>query len=1013
MLAGGLAMLTVMLPAQSPAGTGTVQGRISNATTGAALRSVEVKVAGTQYSTITEDDGAYRLVGVPAGEIKLVANYVGSVQQSLSVTVAPGAIVQQDFQLTLDGTSAETVKLAKFTVVADREMSAQAIAMNERKHAPNIQDVVALDEFGDRKGSIGQFLAFLPGVSLNFAGSNPTDASLRGFPSDFTTMSIDGAQMSSSFVEGRGQRLEEVSTVNIARVEVTKVPTPDMPASGLGGAINLVTKSGFESKTRRFTYDIYGMYHSWQGITLDGGPRGDAKETSPSYNQPSVDLTLLQPVTKNLAVTLGYSRYWEHLPMSTGTSGQVDVQPTWNLANLFQRQSQFNSLDQVRIRTNYQAGVDWRITPNDTLTLRFSQQEPILATTRDVLIFNYGVGATGDATFTQGAATAVGTVSMNNGGNNILNHTLNHVTNLRYRHDGSMWRIDGAASYSDSVTDKRDTDRGYFNTTPAQIANLIIKGEGIGKFESTIPTTYSATTRTGTPVDLYDGGNYSIVSGTSSPADTSMRRKTARLDFSRSFSPGFPLTVKVGAALDDSDRDNRNPSKTWTFRPNGATDVTSRLASNFDVFDNAFNATGPNVFGQPVRWISGRKLYDLYKQHPDWFVLDQATAYQNLVNNSREMSETITAGYLRADARLLNSRLWLVGGVRFEGTDVSGMGPINDITAIYQRDAAGNFVLSGGQRVLITTDALAQNQLRYKERGAQARQKYHGFYPSLNATYNLSDKLILRAAYARTIGRPQTSNIIPGATITAPDVASPTITVSNTALKPWTADSYDLSLESYQLKGGVGSIGLFYKKIGDFFNSVSTAATPEALAQYGLPNDPIYQNYVIASLSNGGSATVRGAELAYRQSLDAISFLPKGLRLFASATKLQVEGDHSADFSGFNPMTYAGGISLIRKRYFLKLTYNYQGEIRTGSVAVNAANGIPADTWNYQGEKRRLGVDGQYSLNKRLSFYVAIVDMLGFVQDQRRYAPDTPDYAKNSRLQKLGYFSTLGFRGEF
>ena len=42
----------------------------------------------------------------------------------------------------------DTVKLDAFTVQADRQMSAQALAMNEQRNAPNIKNVVAIDEFG-------------------------------------------------------------------------------------------------------------------------------------------------------------------------------------------------------------------------------------------------------------------------------------------------------------------------------------------------------------------------------------------------------------------------------------------------------------------------------------------------------------------------------------------------------------------------------------------------------------------------------------------------------------------------------------------------------------------------------------------------------------------------------------------------------------------------------------------------------------------------------------------------
>jgi TonB-dependent receptor len=755
------------------------------------------------------------------------------------------------------------------------------------------------------------------------------------------------------------------------------------------------------------------MYHSWQGVTLEGGPKGDASATSPSYNQPSVEMTLVQPLGDDLAVTLGFARYWEHKPMESGTE-ETDEQPTWNLVDLYQRQSQWNSLNQVRIRTSAQIGVDWRITPKDTLSIRHSFHEPILATNRSVLNFNYGAGATGGPTFTQGAANGVGTATMNGSGNNVYNHTENRLTNLRYRRQDGAWRFDATLGYTDSATDKRNTDRGHFNTTPASITNLIIRGEGIPASGGTIPTLYTATTRTGTPVDLYDGGNYSINNVTSNQVDTFMRRLTGRLDLARDFAFRVPVTLKTGVAIDRSERDNRTESLNWAFRPNGASDAASRRAGNFDVFDDEFNAGGPTLFGKRVRWFSGRKVHDLYEQHPDWFVLNEPLAHQNYVNNSRDMLETISAAYLRGDVRLFDSRLWLVSGVRFERTEVEGHGPLNDINAIYQRDAAGNYILdANGKRVLISTDPLEQARLRYQERAAYAKNQYDGFYPSFNATYNLTDNLLLRGAFARTIGRPRTGNVIPGTTVSAADAANPTITVSNTGLQPWTATSYDLSLESYQIKDGVGSVGVFYKSIKNFFGNVRTPATAESLAEFGLADDPAYQGYEISTLINAGDATIKGVEFSYRQSLTFLPAWARGLQVFVNATRLEVEGSNSADFTGFNPKTYAAGISLVRPRYFVKFTYNYQGKIRTGSAAPNAANGIPANTSTYQDAKERFGISAQYSFSKRYALYFSIVDFTGFEQHLQRHAPDTPEYARSSRLQELGYFTTIGIRGTF
>ena len=75
----------------------------------------------------------------------------------------------------------------------------------------------------------------------------------------------------------------------------------------------------------------------------------------------------------------------------------------------------------------------------------------------------------------------------------------------------------------------------------------------------------------------------------------------------------------------------------------------------------------------------------------------------------------------------------------------------------------------------------------------------------------------------------------------------------------------------------------------------------------------------------------------------------------------------TADFTGFNPSSYAGGINFIRARYFIKLTCTHQGETRRGAVAANVANGIPTGTFNYQDARTRWGLSAQYSLTKRFA----------------------------------------------
>jgi len=1024
-------LLPVLAPAPLPAqptparssgnAVGVIEGRVFNAATGSTLANARVTVDGSAREAFTDDAGAFRLTGVPSGPARVSVTYLGMEPQRAEVMVAAGAEARRDFELQLaraGGAPAadRTVKLDAFNVVEAREMSAQAISMNEQRNAPNIKNVVAIDEFGDRGAeNIGEFLLFLPGVSITTSGSEPTTVSLRGFPGNNTGLTLDGGEMATSFNgNSRSLDLREMPMNNVSRVEVTKVPTPDMPAAGLGGSINLISRSGFESRQRRLSFNAYTMFHHRGGFTFDGGPRNHNADNSPRFIQPSFDFSYQHPVNRDFALTVGGSRTWRFKPMETGDK-ETDESPTWDLVRLVQTSSQWNSLAQTFQTLQGSLGFDWRLSPTDSISASVNFRDYALYITRSVLGFNYGAGATGGATFTQGAPAGVGVVTMNGSGENVdITTTTKHYT-LRYRHRGDVWRWDAHGAFSTSATDRLDVDAGFFNLAPATLTGLVLRGEGIPSSGGTIPTRYSAT-RAGVPVDVYDGGNYTLGNPTTNQPDWNTRKSNLRLDLAREFAAAFPLTLKVGGALDTYVSDQRRYGKTWNFRPNGSTNAADRLASRFDVFDAAFLAEAPTLFGQRVRWISGQKLFDLYRANPSWFVLDEAQVHQDFVNNSRRLRETITAGYVRTDARLLRNRLWIVAGARYERTADRGHGPLNDINAQFQRNPNGSLVdgntaLAGIQRVPLSTDPLALRRLRYVERGAAADRSYDGLYPSLNASFNLTENLILRAAYAHTLGRPNINNIIPSTNISEPDVATPLITVNNAGLNPWSARSYDLSLESYQIKDGFGSIGVFQKSITDFFTSVTTAATPELLEQYGLEGDPSLLGYQVRTLANGGDAKIQGFEFSYRQSLTFLPAWARGLQVFVNFTKLNLSGSRTADFSGYNPKSIAGGINFVRGRFALKTTISHLGDTRTGAVAANATT--PANTFNYQKKRTRIGANATFSLSRRYSLYASVVDLGGFVQNQQRYAPDTPEYARPIRWQELGFYTNIGVRGSF
>ncbi|MFM8335174.1 MAG: TonB-dependent receptor domain-containing protein, partial [Opitutaceae bacterium] len=656
-----------------------------------------------------------------------------------------------------------------------------------------------------------------------------------------------------------------------------------------------------------------------------------------------------------------------------------------------------------------QLGFDFKLTPKDILSIGGQIKFHRFDLARSRLAANYGAGATGDATYTQGAALGVGSVAIGGTWYNRLNKQ--RQLNLKYSHQGNVWNFEFNADYSDAKYFEDTTKNGYFDSVDAQIPNLIIRGDDIPLLG--IAKRYNVRTRTGDPVDIYNGANYTINSVIDRNRISQAELPALRASISRSFDVTIPLTLKAGIAADQQDRDFRIRIDRYNFRPNGAADAAPRRAGLFDVFDEEFlRESARNIYGNRLREISNKKVYELYQKNPSWFVLDEAAAYQSFVTNSSELKETVTAAYLRADTKLFKNRLWLTAGVRLERTDVAGLGPLDDIAAQYQKNPDGSIKRdTAGAPFLKTTNVLELRKLRYVERGASAESHYQDFYPSLNSSYRVGDAFVLRLAYARTIGRPNINFITPGTTITEPDNPNPRITVNNPGLLPWTADNYDISIETYEVKGGSGSIGVFRKDVKNFFGSIRTAASDELLAKYSLTTDGTYNGYEIATMDNVGDAKITGYEMSYRQNLVFLPGILGSFQLYGNLTKLTTQGNRSADFSGFVPSNLSTGISFIRPRYFIKLNYLHQDSFRTTFVAQSTTE--LADTYNYQPVYSRWGINGEYSFSKRCTVFASAADLGRRTAGDLRAAPSTPRYATSVRYQLLGYYIMFGIKGAF
>ncbi|MEO7507540.1 MAG: carboxypeptidase regulatory-like domain-containing protein, partial [Pyrinomonadaceae bacterium] len=205
-------LLTAPISLHAQSGTGSVTGRVSNAATGNYLENAELRIAGTDRVTYSTSGGRYVFSEVPAGPIKISSSYTGLDLLEQTVTAVAGESVTLDFNLTEAG-GKDVIQLGEFVVSGAREGNARAIV--DQRRALNIKNVISADAFGSvSEDNLGEFLKYMPGLSINYNENDARTVSVRGLPSKYSSVTIDGMPVASAdFAIGTGRefQFEQVS----------------------------------------------------------------------------------------------------------------------------------------------------------------------------------------------------------------------------------------------------------------------------------------------------------------------------------------------------------------------------------------------------------------------------------------------------------------------------------------------------------------------------------------------------------------------------------------------------------------------------------------------------------------------------------------------------------------------------------------------------------------------------------------------------------------------------------
>jgi len=131
-------------------------------------------------------------------------------------------------------------------VTATPIRDSQAAALNQKREADNVADIIAADTIGRFPDqNLADSLGRLPGLAIERDQGQARFINFRGAPFRWTAIAFDGIDVLGA-ENGRIPRFDSFPSVITSAVEANKAITPDMPGEAVSGFINIRTFNPFD-----------------------------------------------------------------------------------------------------------------------------------------------------------------------------------------------------------------------------------------------------------------------------------------------------------------------------------------------------------------------------------------------------------------------------------------------------------------------------------------------------------------------------------------------------------------------------------------------------------------------------------------------------------------------------------------------------------------------------------------------------------------------------------------------
>jgi outer membrane receptor protein involved in Fe transport len=845
---------------------GKIAGKIIDGKTGETLPGATIMIEGTTKGASADFDGNFLVTGIQPGTYTLVASYVTYDSKKLA-----GVVVKEndvtELSVTLEQASSQTLVEVVVAAEMNRENTNTLFIM--QKNNASVSDGISSESIKktpDR--STSDVLKRVSGASIQ----DNKFAIIRGMSDRYNAAYLNGSPLPSSESDRRAFAFDIFPAGILDNLVILKTATPELPGDFAGGVILISTKNIPEKNST--TVSISGGYNSLTTF-----------KNFKTYKGGKYDFLGVDDGTRQLPGTIPSTKEFSEITLNTDKIEEAKkINYDWSLQNKNAMPNLSLQLTQANIGKLFKRsfGSIVAVTYNNTNSTiisdrrEFEEQGDVVQKTRDFT----------DTIFTNNIlASILWNLSYKLNDNNQLSLKNLYSVNT----DDRVIQRKGIFDASDVTSPLWQKSNVRFftqnNIYTGQLTgdHFIPKGKvkikwigGLSDIVRDIPNLrrmiYQKSSASESDSVQYAAQILNDAVGPTSAgsmffAKTNERIYSIKYDISKTFDiKKTKHEIKLGGFNQYRSREFAARLLGYTWYTRGSA-IKKNDALALLPEDQIFSPDNIGVTDGPGKNDGG-------------FKLSESTTYID----SYKASSVLNAGYLQLDSRFFD-KLRFIYGLRAEYY----MQTLNTNDSKYN---------------VITKDTAVID-----------------FLPSINAVWSVTDRTNIRAAYYKTINRPEFRELAP---FNFYDFVTDYQTSGNDTLQRATINNYDLRFEYYPKRPGqILSVSAFYK---DLTNAI------EQIAGNGQIRSINYANVA--------KATNMGLELEYRVLLatifknDSSRFL-NGTTLFTNFSYVKSEVDVSKlnnveprPLQGQSPIIINAGIQYIDHKYDfgISVSYNYVGK---------------------------------------------------------------------------------------